>query len=229
METFKFHSAQSHLETFHGIQIPQKDFEEMAIHGWDKIGNKRFALYIYKAPTVDCRLTLPCNVDIIEAVSSDVLDHVNPRNTNRYDYNNLPTESLIEAQKVNGNNLYVSGRLLTYNIEGDDLVFTQDYDNVNVLYKGVILDEEGLPYLNYKEVEAIANYCAYVKTRKDGMIAKDKMTIEISNLLKAEWERSCQHARTPILLNQNDWNDILEAQHSWNRKKYNVSFKPVQR
>lgn len=229
MENFQFHSALSHLETFHGIYLDKDDFEEMAIHAWDKIGNKRCALYKYKTKTEECAIELPCNIHIIEAVSSDVLDHINPKNTDRYNYQNNATENLIEAQKVNKTLLYVSGRLLTYSIEGDKMVFSQDYDNVNILYKGVILDEEGLPYLNYKEVEAIANYCAYVKTRKDGMIAKDKATIEIAMMLKAEWERSCQHARTPISLNQNDWNDILEAKNSWDRKRFNVSFKPLQR
>ncbi len=229
MQKYEFKSALAHLHTFHGIYLSTPIFEEYAIHGWDKIGNKRFALYSYIAPTIEHRLTLPCNVDIIEAVTSNTVDYQMRDNLQAWDYSNLETESLIESTKGRESAYYSSGALLTYQEVDGDLVFEADHGAVRVLYKGLLLDEEGFPFLNYKEVEAIANYCAYVETRKKGMISKDKSTIEISQILKAEWERSAAHARTPEYLNQNDWNELLEAKNSWDRKRYNTSFKPVSR
>ena len=107
------------------------------------------------------------------------------------------------------------------------LVFNEDNIYVTVVYKGVILDEEGLPSLNYKEVEAIANYCAYVTTNKKAMVTKDKGTFEIAQMLKQEWQRTCDDARTPLYLNQNEMNQLLDVQTSWDRKRFNISFKPI--
>lgn len=229
MKQYEFKSALSHMNTFHGIHMNSDNFEEIALHGWDKIGNKRMALYVYKGKTQDKKIQIPCNTYYIEAVTSETPDFLKPDNTNSYDYTNLLIENHIEATKNYPTPLYLKGRLLHYHVEGENLVFPSDYESVQILYKGVILDEEGFPFLTYKEVEAIATYCAYVETRKQGMISKDRSTLEVSQILKQEWERSCAHARSPEFINQNEWNDLLEAKNTWDRKKFNVSFKPLSR
>lgn len=229
MKQYEFKSALAHLNSFHGIDMDSDQFTEIGLHGWDKIGNKRTALYTYKGSTDNMKIEVPCNAYYIEAVTSETLDFHKADNLNAYDYTNLLIESQVEELKSYHTPLYLKGRLLHYHLEGDYLVFPSEYESVLILYKGVMLDEEGLPYLNYKEVEAIANYCAYVETRKKGMVARDKATIEISMFLKTEWERSCANARSPEFINQNDWNDILEAKNSWDRKKFNISFKPLSR
>jgi hypothetical protein len=229
MEKYNFKSVLAHLHTFHGIHLNTDTFEEYALHAWDKIGNKEVGLYTYSGPTSNRKLKIPCNVDIIEAVTSDEVDFQKTDNIRAYNYTNLAQESMVEADKTLSSPYYTSGKLLEFQIIEDELIFKRDYPKINILYKGLILDEEGFPYLNYKEVEAVANYCAYVETRKKGMVSKDKATIEISQLLKAEWEKSCAHARTPIYLNQNQLNEILEAQNSWDRKRYSTSFKPSSR
>lgn len=229
MERYDFKSVLAHLHTFHGIHLSTETFEEYALHAWDKIGNKQFGLYTYTGTTVDKKLKVPCNVDIIEAVTSNTIDFQKTDNISAYNYTHQEKETMIESEKSLQSAYYTSGKLIDYQIIKDELIFKQEYHLVHILYKGLILDEEGFPYLNYKEVEAIANYCAYVETRKKGMISKDKATIEIALMLKAEWERSCAHARTPIYLNQNEINEILEAQNSWDRKRYSTSFKPVSR
>lgn len=227
MSTYPFYSANSHLEMFYGIDLTDGDFENIAIHGWDKIGNKRTRLYVLKADVVDGQLDLPCNVDIIEAVSSSTLDYQMTDNVFRENYTHDIAESYIEGRKSNLSPLYVPGKLLNYERVGDSLYFKSNfYGPVNVLYKGVILDEEGLPELSYKEVEALAAYCAFVETRKKAMSTRDKGTLEISMMLEQEWNRKCSNARTPEYLNQNDWDTIAEARHTWDRKRYGVSFKP---
>src|SRR5690606_6771036 len=144
MTTYPFYSANSHLLTFYGMDISDDDFENIAIHGWDKIGNKRSRLYVLRGDVVDGQLDLPCNVDIIEAVSSSNLDYQMTDNVFRENYTHDIAESYIEGRKSNLSPLYVSGKLLNYERVGDSLYFKSNfYGPVNVLYKGVILDEEG--------------------------------------------------------------------------------------
>ena len=51
--------------------------------------------------------------------------------------------------------------------------------------------------------------------------------IQVANLLKNDWLRYCDAARVPESISQNEMNDILEAKNSWDRKMYNVSYKPL--
>jgi hypothetical protein len=53
------------------------------------------------------------------------------------------------------------GKVLKYQQVGDKLYFTHNYGMINILYKGIEADEEGLPMLSDKEANAIATYIAY--------------------------------------------------------------------
>ena len=64
------------------------------------------------------------------------------------------------------NAFYISGKYAKYQQVGDTLYFEKDYGYVNILYKGVEVDDDELPYLTRKEVEAIACFCAYVDKHK---------------------------------------------------------------
>jgi hypothetical protein len=49
------------------------------------------------------------------------------------------------------------------------LYFSHNYGNINILYKGIIADNEGLPELTDKEATAIATYLAYITKYKEGL------------------------------------------------------------
>jgi hypothetical protein len=225
MKSYNFHAALAHLHMHYDMHLDKEEFEDLGLHAWDKIGNKRTCTYLYSCETKNKQVELPCNVDIVELVTSDIEDYNTTGNKQRDNYTNMTIENTIETEKTNTSKDYMSGKIINYTLLDNVLLFRQDYPKVNILYKGVILDEDGLPYLNFKEVEAIANYCAWVETNKKAMITKDKGTFEIAIMLRQEWVRSCADARTPIYLNQNVMNEILEAKNSWDRKRFSVSFK----
>ena len=54
------------------------------------------------------------------------------------------------------------------------------------MYHGVILDEEGLPYLTDKEVQALAAYIAYVDIYKKSIMKKDGNLVNLANVIKAD-------------------------------------------
>lgn len=227
MEQRNFYEAKAHLYEFYGIDMEDEVFESIALHAWDKINNKAYRFYKFSGKIKNNRLSLPCNADIIEYVQGNGESRSTSSsvtNFNAYNESSIIEES-IENYKSNQSAYYGRGHYLEYVREGDDLVFPQDNITVTVLYKGVVLDADGLPKLNYKEIEAVAKYCAFVDSQRKAMITKDKGTFEIAMMMKQEWNVACASARTPIYFSQNDMDRILDVQSSWDRKSFGKSFK----
>lgn len=225
-----FYYAETLMETLYGISIPEDVFEELALVAWNLIGNKRYKLYQYKVCVNDCNtsIELPCNVDIIEAVTTGWEDwnHV----TNSLpdgDITSAYTESYIERRKGFKHPLYEGGKYIKYEQVGNTLYFKEPYGNINILYKGIILDDNGLPELTDKEALAIATYCAYVTKYKEGIATNNTTIISVANTLKAQWMIQCDQARVTEYLNQNQMDQILDAKSNWNRKIHNKSYKAI--
>lgn len=228
MERFPFYSALTYLKDFHGITMNPDDFETLAWHGWNHIGNKPTRLYKYTTTICNDIIDLPCNVEHIELVTSNIEDFLKPENISREDYSNLTVESFIQGRKRGSSAYYNSGKMIKYERVDNTLYFENMNDViVTILYKGIEADEEGLPALNFKELEAVSNYCAFIYLRKKGMMTKDQVLLQMSQLIQADWKRSCDDARTPIYLDQNFLNELLDVQSSWDRKRFGKSYKAL--
>ncbi len=221
-------SVYSQANILYGTVMDTTNFEDILLAGWELIGNKRTRLYRYTTDTYNKRIQIPCNVEIIEAVFSALPDARTSQPYNMYpDVYNQWIEQYIESWKINKSVFYNKGALLPYRLEGEYLVFDRDYTGVTILYRGIIVDEEGLPYLNYKEVNALAAYCAYVDMYKSALVKKDGNLLQLANAMKIDWLRLCNAARMPIHLTQNEMNDVLNVKTRWDRKVYGKSFKPI--
>ena len=121
----------------------------------------------------------------------------------------------------------MSGRYVKYERVGNTLYFDKNYGTINILYHGVVLDEESLPYITDKEALAIATYCAWVKIRREGLVTRNSQIIEQSQVIQQEWLKQCSAARVPDYINQNEMNEILDVCSSWDRKRFNKSYKPI--
>lgn len=212
----------------YNLEMTPEDFEEIGLVAWSKIGNKQIRLYRFSGK-IDCnlRVELPCDADIIEAVTYGFEDwnHVTNMGVNG-DYRSQFTENYIEARKVMRNPLYISGKFAKFTvIDERTLQFDQNYGTVNVLFKSVMLDDEGLPLINEKEKEAIATYCAYIKKYKEALVTNNSNIMQFAQLLEQKWLKLCDAARVPISISQNEMDEILDAKSSWNRKKYGKSYK----
>jgi hypothetical protein len=231
MKEYPFNTAYTHLKTFYGTEITPDDFETIGLSAWDKIGNKRSNLYKYKATPVEDEggwyINLPCNVDFIEAVTTSYEDYQETYATKSDgDTTSEWIEGYIENRKMNTPFLNLPGKFVKYRVANDKLYVAQNYSDINVLYKGVILDEEGLPSLTESEVDAVAVFCAYSKTFKNALVTKDPRTMQLAAQLKNDWLTRCTQARVPDHLSQNDFDEILNASTSWDRKRFGKSFKP---
>ena len=216
--------------SLYGLELEPEQFEELGLTAWNLIGNKTVRLYNYSANIScdDLSVQLPCNCDIIEAVTYNHEDwNYSTNKTVNGDYNSQFTEQYIEARKLYQSPLYISGKYAKYERVGDTLYFDKDYGKVNILYKGIILDEDGLPKVNEKEALAIATYIAFATKQKQGWITNNQNIIQLAQYLYQQWLKYCDSARVPLSIDQNTMNQVLDAKSSWNRKVYNKAYKPI--
>lgn len=233
MDSYSFLSAYSQARELYGVEVNPDEFETIGMIAWDKIGNKKYRWYKFTATPTETDsgayfIELPCNVDIIEAVTADYEDYqktgpmmVSGRTNNGW------IEGYIENRKFNTNFLYPPGKFIKYHQEGNTLFLADNFDTVNVLYKGVLADEDGLPEITTKEMDAIAVFVAYTKTYKDAIRTRDQLLLAIAKDLEAKWKNLCTQARVASYINQNEMDEILNVATSWDRKRFGKSFKPI--
>lgn len=231
METLnEFHYSYMLANQLYGTEINEIDFEEIALIAWNLIGNKRTRIYrtILDVNSDDNSAELPCNVDIIDAVTMCGEDYQYTTNYTEFDnYDSRFTENYIESRKFNRHPLYASGGFVKYHQSGN-LIFLDNYiRKIKVLYRGVELDDTGLPKITDKEALALATYVSYITAYKKGILTQNRDTIQIAGMLKQEWEKKCDAARVKSSVwSQNDMDMILDSKTSWNRKMFGKSYKP---
>lgn len=234
MKKYPMYTALSQLNEFYGIELSEDTFETYALSAYNKIGNKDYRLYRTKLypkadPDGGWYVDKPCNMDSIEAIT---LDYESAQGTHATDMNagarfhNI--EQDIEVTKRHTSGFYLPGKLVKYTELADKIYFNSPYHSVNLLYKGQYLDENGLPYINDKEMDAIVAYCAYVEDLKKARLTKDNSTYQIAQAEYQMWQKACANARTPIEISQNQMNEILDVMTSWDRHSYGASSsKPI--
>lgn len=219
----------------YGIEMNDEDMEELGLLAWELIGNKKRKFYRYSTNInpIDNSVTLPCNaLDIngdscVELVTACHEDWSEVTNTTDFgDLNSSYTEQYIEATKAFQGPYYMPGKVLKYEQVGDTLYFTHNYGRINILYKGVIFDEDGLPEISDKEAMAIATYIAYIVKFKEGLKTNNGDAVKLSQTLELKWKTQCDQARVKQL-SQNDMDSILEVGASWDRKRFSKGYKPL--
>ena len=232
MQLNNFHYALSLLSTLYGISLSEEDFEEIALVGWNLIGNKRAKLYRYTTCVQPCvnEIQLPCNCDIIESVTFDFEDFQHVDNISPDErYGSFDTEQYIERHKHFQDPLYLRGKFINYERVGDTL-YIQNHHNggtIHILYKGLILDEDGLPEITDKEALALATYCAWITKYKEGLSTSNTTIISLATTLKNQWTIQCDQARTDFEWTQNNYDEILDIKTCFDRKLYGKSYKLI--
>ena len=229
MELYHIKSAYPLVQSLYGVDVDPEEFEELAMNAWEIIGNKHTRLYRYIGDTKDKELLLPCNVSQIESVHIPIADAQYTSNVIDFgDVNSYFVEYYIDAWKFLDNPFNQRGKLVKYKEGGDRLYFSRDYHRVKVVYQGVIVNEDdGLPMINDREMRAIAAFIAYRTLFKESLIKRDKISLELANVVKEEWLRRCNAARIPDHLSQNDMNDILDVKYRWDSKQFGKSLIPI--
>lgn len=226
-----FRYAITLAQTLYDVEGDTEDLEEIGLVAYNFIGNKNTHLnkIILDVNCTDGSIQLPCDVDIIEAVTYCGTEDWNyTSNTKEYgDTSSLYTENYIESRKAFLDPHYISGRFVKYRRVGDKLYVNKGLGKVVLLYHTEILDKDGLPEINDKEAIAIANYIAYVVKYKEAIKTNNQSVLMMAQELKQQWLFHCDAARVSQYISQNEMDSILDAQTSWGRKTYGKSFKPI--
>lgn len=225
----KFNAAYSLAESLYGVSASEDDFEDIALDGWGRIGNKHTRLYRYIGDVVDNKLVLPCNVDVIESVHVPIPDAQMTCNLSDWlPIDSLWTEGYVDFRKWDEDPYWTRGKYVKYD-EGDGvLYFSHNYKRVMVVYHGILMDDEDqLPLLNDKELRAVAAYVAYVSLYKEGIKKRDGNIIKLAQIVKEDWLRLCNAARIPEHFTQNDMDRILDVKVRMDRKQFGKSLKPI--
>lgn len=228
MNTNNFHYIAVLLDQFYGLELEDEELEEMGLIAWEYIGNKNTRLYSYKAcPDSENSIQLPCNASSVEAVTTSYEDWRRVTNySENGDQRSFFIETSIEMDKKYTSPYYISGKTIPYELVGDKLYFQRNYGTLNILYKGIEADEDGLPTLTDKEAMAIATYIAYYLKYKEGLKTNNTTIINLATTLENKWSKQCDQARV-TKLSQNDMNQILDVKNSWDRPNYGISFKAL--
>lgn len=224
-----FHYALSLAQTLYDTDIKDiEKAEEIGLVAYGLIGNHKTHLYKAVLDNIDGFVELPCNVLYIESVT-DLCNEDHETSSNKYDYDpaSAMIEGFIESRKSSNDLLYQSGRFVKYRKEGDRLRIEDNVSRVSILYYGELLDDDGLPYLNDKEALAIAEYISYILKYQEAIRTNNQLLLQVAMSLQQQWLFHCDAARVPEYISQNDMDKILDAQTSWNRKKYHFSYKPT--
>ncbi len=225
-----YHYGLSLLETLYGIELPEEDYEEISLVGWNLIGNKRVKLYKYSTclSSDQNEIELPCNCDILEAVTTDWEDFQHTDNSSPDErYGSFETEQYIERNKHFQQPLYARGKYINYERVGNTLYLNGYGGKINIFYRGLVLDENGLPEISDKEALALATYCAYIIKFKEGLATNNTQIINMAATLKKQWDVQCDQARSDFEWTQNDYDELLDARTSWDRKLHTRSYKLI--
>lgn len=187
MNKVNFHYIAVLLDMLYGLELEDEDLEEIGLIAWNLIGNKTTRLYSYSTTINpdDNSIKLPCNASSIESVTIPCEDWSRVTNySEQGDPRTAFIESYIESSKIFKSSYHVPGKLVKYYQTGDILYFPENYGTVNILYKGIIMDGDGLPELSDKEANAIATYIAYVDKYKEGLKTNNGGLIQLAKDLE---------------------------------------------
>lgn len=228
MSQNNFHYAISLAQMLYDIEGDMEDLEEIGLIAYNFIGNKNTRLYRGTFDVINGIVKLPCNCDIIEAVTYCGEDwNYTSNQKNNGDLRSAYIENYIESRKAFSDPFYISGKYVKYKRVGDVLHIDTGLSKVNILYHGVELDEDGLPIINDKEAIAIAEYIAYVYKYKEAIRTNNGTILQMAQDLKQQWLFHCDAARVAEYVSQEEMNKILDVQSSWGRKVYGKSYKPI--
>lgn len=226
-----FRYALTLAQTLYDVEGDTDTLIDIGLVAHNFIGNKFTQLHktLLDVNCEDGSIQLPCDVDIIEAVTYCGIEDWNyTSNSKQYgDLSSLYTESYIESQKAFLDPHYISGKFVKYKKVGDKLYVNKGLGKVQVLYHSVILDEDGLPAINDKEAIAIAEYIAYVTKYKEAIRTNNQNVLRMAQELKQQWLFHCDAARVPEHISQNEMDQILDALTAASWKTHGRSFKPI--
>lgn len=232
-----FLTSKAKAYQMYALDMTEDDFIEMAYDVWRSIGNiaTKIDRYYVKVPD-DFIIELPVQVEFIESVTIvnelSVIDSFDSGGSKdrtvfaHQERSNLP--NIQESVSM------TNGRDTNYIAVGNNSIKLTSPDtlsrDVMIVYKALDLDNDGLPFLNDKEVEAIAAEVAkrnLLRKAFQGVGTKDKSFITLMQFMTAEAARLMTAAKMDEQITDDTLNKLLDIQTSWDRKQFGKRFNMI--
>jgi hypothetical protein len=242
--TVPFLTGHTLLLQLYDINLQEEDYIDNA---WlilnNEIGNR--AKHPFKAIlTVDENLTvpIPCNAELITSVTNVTVGDNSMGNlesltvVNNIDYPqyfsnfygfSIYRREFLESRTLNRDPYKPEGVYIDYEITEDGYLLFHDTrlqgTTIHIYYKGIILDDDGLPQINEREAGALAARTAYYHIQKNAFRGV-KEAMELLPYIKKDSARLVLRAKTAMYVSEQDIDKILDVQTSHNRKVYGRKF-----
>lgn len=217
-ELVSIFSGLSQLNSIFQESPNEDDFLDNALNCLRLIGNTYSVLTVHEGKTdEEGKLCLPTNAYQIESVTNGWRDWTS------------------DSYRNTLSNLYITGPFLKYEYYYNNPIGTKsrylilrDYPewDVTVLYKTYYHDENFLPLVTKEEAEACAYYFIYIQTLRN-TFKGNPQAAQLLQLAEKNKNNKINQARTVVNLSQNFMNQEGHILHSFDRKWYNRTNKPI--
>jgi len=230
-----FKTAKARLKSRYGITISEDDFIEKAYYIWREIGNIATDAKFYSVTVPqDLIIYLPKDCEFVNSVTSGSMsDAMGNSGTITMNSGGRVMEVRPSAGMLTNdyesrvNNLHPEGESVNY-IIGDGFIklTTQDFFGrvVAIQYDAISIDEDGLPLLNDKEVEAISANLALQQAQIE-MFKRVQGADKLYAMLQPEAVRLMVAAKTPEKISDEALDRMLDIKVSWDRKTFGNRYK----
>lgn len=221
------------LKTQYGLSIDEYDYLDIAVDALRDIkhfGTTEYVSYITVGK--DGKVNLPCNIDIIDAVTTEHMGKKSFGTRVEYEVDGIiGTDTYYSFMEIIDNLGYIwspglggfSGKgYISYQLEGKTMTVDSELvgKKIAVAYTGIIVDQEGFPLITRKQANAIAAICGRVIMVK-GANKGEKGAASMIEYYTGLAGRLKQAASIPEDISDNEMDEILNAQTTFNRKSYN--------
>jgi len=225
----------------YGLTMSEDDFIEEAYMALRDINSIPVKVYYHVAKPNnkdEMIINVPCNLNRILSVTAAPLNRDGYKDYEPYKMgtrvgydehmNILTGNSDLKTYHFNDTPKVGLGSYIEYEWVDETaikIIDTRLFDTeIHIVYEGITVDEEGLPLITLKHAKAIAAKVALTKiTHK--MFRGDPSAGNILPYIQQEASRLVQAAAIPEHLTDNDLDKLLNEKVSFNRKRYNRSFK----
>lgn len=220
LRKLSFLSALARAQQRYSLDMTEDDFIEEGYNIWRSIGNiapvtRRFFATVQQ----DMLVELPKDCELIESVTTTT-----PTATKKY--NSAGVQRILQQNDTtltkDQSLINTQGEAVNYSLEKNNIRITSAEligANLLIIYNAILVDSDGLPMLNDKEVNAIA---AEVTKREifkrafQGIKGADK----ILGVITMEADRLMTAAKVDEYINDDSLDKLLDIKASWDRKTY---------
>jgi hypothetical protein len=236
------------MKSLFGISMTNDNFVEDSYFIYRGLGNVATAVHAYNATiSLDGYVGLPCNCEFVDSVSEGTFSYIDDDDitviysdpntvTVTGGYSFLPdviSDPGFKRYNLSKSQLHAEGEFIPYEIDINGCDRRLKFDSrfighqVQIIYKGVLMDDDKNPLLTYKEVEAIAYKMAFIHTQKRAFKG-DPEAVKMLTYIKQESEKKAVSAKIPEYLSQNFFDRLLSAKTRIDRKVFYSSYKLLQ-